>query len=211
MASAHRERLTVAAVLALAAAVVFACFAPGRLNPDTVFQINEVGSGEFTNQHAAVLQALWKPFYDLGAGPGAVLLAQILTFLAGGYLVLRVAFGRIPSALGVAAIAFFPPVFLMLGTVMRDTWFTALLVLTAGLAARAVAAEPRTPPSLAARGRLGGMADAGRAPERGAGARSDRDRPRVRAVARRSLEGRGGSRRRAPPASSPWRRCSDPR
>ncbi len=141
--SAHRERLTVAAVIALTAAVIVACFAPGRMNVDTLYQLNEISTGDFTNQHAPVLEAIWKPFYDLGIGPGAVLFAQVLAFLVGGYLVLRVAFRPIPSALAVAAISFFPPVFLMLGTLMRDTWFTALLVLTAGLAIRAVQAEPR--------------------------------------------------------------------
>ena len=133
----------VAAVFVIAAAAITACFAPGRMNFDLLFQLNEIRNSDFTNQHAPVLEAIWKPFYDLGAGPGAVVFVQAITFLGGGYLVLRAAFRRIPSALALAAISFYPPVFLMLGTLIRDTWFTSALVLTVGLAIRVVQAEPR--------------------------------------------------------------------
>jgi hypothetical protein len=140
---ANSDRLIAAAVLLAIAAIVVVSFAPGRMNVDTLYQINEIVHGDFTNQHAPVLEALWKPFYDLGIGPGGVLVGQVLAFLAGGYLILRAALRRIPAAVIVAAIALFPPVFLMLGTLMRDTWFTALLVLMTGLAIRAVGSAPR--------------------------------------------------------------------
>ena len=144
MASAQRERLAAAVVLALAAATVYLLFAPGRLNFDTLFQINEVATGDLTNQHAPVLQAIWKPFWEIGVGPEGVLLAQLAAFLAGGWLVLRTVLGRVGAAVAIALIALAPPVLFMLGTVIRDTWFAALLLLTTGLAIRAVGSIGRT-------------------------------------------------------------------
>ena len=65
----HRESITAALGLAAVALFITACFAPGRMNFDTVFQLNEVASGDFTNQHATVLEALWKPSMTPGSGP----------------------------------------------------------------------------------------------------------------------------------------------
>ena len=144
MASAQRERLAAAVVLALAAATVYLLFAPGRLNFDTLLQINEVATGDLTNQHAPVLQGAWQLFWELGIGPEGVLLAQVAVFLAGGWLVLRTVLGRVGAAIAIGLIALAPPVLFMLGTVIRDTWFAALLLLTTGLAIRAVGAAGRT-------------------------------------------------------------------
>lgn len=128
-------RVPAAAVLTLTAALIWACFTPGHMGVDTLGEVAEVASGDFTNRHAPLLHALWRPFYELGAGPGVILFLQIATFLTGGYLVLRVALKRLPAAVVTAAIALSPPVLGMLGSLTRDTWFTALLLLSYGLVA----------------------------------------------------------------------------
>ena len=137
-----RERVIAAGVLALTTALVWVGFAPGHMGVDTLGEIAGVDSGDFTNRHAPLLEALWRPFYELGIGPGVVLLGQISTFLAGGYLVLRANLRRVSAALIAAAIALSPPVLGMLGSLTRDTWFAAFLLLGFGLAVRLAQREP---------------------------------------------------------------------
>jgi hypothetical protein len=127
----------VVALFALVLAVVCVCFWPGHMGIDTISQIVETDTGDFTNRHAPLLEALWRPFFELGAGPGAVLVGQVIVFLAGAYLVLRAAFRPIYAAAITVVISLAPPVFPYLGFVARDTWFAALLVLSFGLLVRA--------------------------------------------------------------------------
>lgn len=128
-------------LLLLPVAGVGLCFWPGHMSADTLAQIDQVRTGDFTNQHAPLLMALWRPFFEAGAGPGWVLTAQLLAFVLGSYLVLRAAFRPLGAAAVVAAVSFLPPVFGMLGYVGRDTWFTALFVLTFGLTVRSTQAR----------------------------------------------------------------------
>jgi hypothetical protein len=124
-------------VLLVPVVVIAIGYWPGQMNVDMLSQILEVASGQFTNQHAPVLHALWHPLWELGLGPGWVLLGQLLAFVAGAYLVLRSVFPRIPAAVVTAAIALSPPLFSDLGSMQRDVWFAVLLVLTFGLIVRA--------------------------------------------------------------------------
>jgi hypothetical protein len=132
-----RSRAIAYALLGATAALTFACFAPGHINIDSLSQIQEVDRWAFTNRHATMLLALWAPLYAIGVGPGFVLAAQIAAFALGAYLVLRVAFDRVPAAAIVAFVCFWPPVFGMLGSLGRDTWFAALMISTYGLLGRA--------------------------------------------------------------------------
>ena len=125
-------------LLLAAAALVAACFWPGHMNADTLNQISQVQSGDFTNQFAPLLTAIWHLFHEVGAGPGWVLTAQLIAFLAGTYLILRVAFGELASAIVAILVTLSPPVFGQIGLLGRDTWFVALLLLTFGLTIRAI-------------------------------------------------------------------------
>jgi hypothetical protein len=132
-----RDSLIAWGVLLVPVIVIGFAYWPGQMNVDMLSQIGEVASGQFTNQHAPILQALWHPLWELGFGPGWVLLGQLLAFVAGAYLILRAAFPRIPAAVVTAAIAVSPPLFSDLGSMQRDVWFAVLLVLTFGLVVRA--------------------------------------------------------------------------
>lgn len=132
-----RDRFIPYAVLAIMAGLVYVSFMPGHIGIDSLSQIYEADSGDFTNRHAALLLALWRPFFELGLGLGFVLAAQILTFVVGGYLLARSAFARLGAASITAVVCLWPPVFGMLGSVQRDTWFAALLLLSYGLIVRA--------------------------------------------------------------------------
>lgn len=125
------------ALLSLTVLVIALAFWPGGVNIDARFEIDQVASGRFNDRGAPLLLAMWSPFWDLGAGPGAVLIGQAVTFVIGAYLVLRAAFRPIAAAAVTGLIALSPPVFGTLGAIQRDTWFVALLLLTAGLTARA--------------------------------------------------------------------------
>jgi hypothetical protein len=134
------SRVAAAAILLAATAFIAACFWPGHMNADTLTQISQVQTGRWTNQHAPILLMLWKPFFDAGAGPGWVLAGQVMVFLVGCYLVLRVVFGRITAAIAAVVVSLVPPVFGQIGLLGRDTWFIALFMLTFGLTIRAASA-----------------------------------------------------------------------
>ena len=134
---ALRSRAAAAAVLLVPVVLVAASFWPGHMSGDTLAQIDQVISGDYTNQHAPILMAIWHPFYELGFGPGWVLTLQLLTLMAACYLILRAAFEPLGAAIVATLIALSPPVFGMLGYLSRDVWFTALLLLAFGLVVRA--------------------------------------------------------------------------
>ena len=125
------------AILAAPVLVIGLCFWPGHMNADTLYQIQQAISGDVNNRHAPLLVALWSVGWDLGMGPGWILVGQTVCFMAGAYLILRAIFGRIAAALVAAAIALSPPVFGMLALVGRDIWFTAFLLLAFGFLVRA--------------------------------------------------------------------------
>jgi hypothetical protein len=124
-------------ILLLPVLVIGVAMWPGHMNADSLTETNSIARGEFTRQFAPLLEMIWKPFWELGIRPGWVLLLQVVVFVIGSYLVLRSAFRPIGAAVAVALVALSPPVLGNLGTVMRDTWFIALLLLTFGLLVRA--------------------------------------------------------------------------
>jgi hypothetical protein len=115
--------------------VVAVClgFWPGHMNADTLTQIDEVRTGNLTNRHAALLLAVWVPFWDLGVGPAFVLAGQVIVFVAGMFLLLRPTFSDLTAALLTALVSLSPPVFGMLGLLGRDVWFIGFLLLAFGL------------------------------------------------------------------------------
>jgi hypothetical protein len=132
-----RTTLIAWALLLVPILVIALAFWPGRINIDTFGEIAEVATGKFSNRAAPLLLALWSPLWDLGVGTGGAFLIQVLTFVIGAYLVLRATFRPIGAAAVSGLVALSPPVFGNLGSLQRDTWFVALLLLTFGLVVRA--------------------------------------------------------------------------
>lgn len=133
----RRARQAVAAAILLAVtAIVAVPFWPGRMNADTLNEISEVDSGSFSDHHAPVLQALWHVVYHHGVGPGWILTGQTLAFVVGVFLVMRLAFSVVGSAVATAIVCLVPQVYGFLGLVGRDTWFIAALMLSFGCIAR---------------------------------------------------------------------------
>jgi hypothetical protein len=127
-----------AVILAIPLTAVMLAFWPGHMSADSLAQFDQARTGDLTNHHSPILVAMWYAgWHVFSAGPGWVLFGQVAVFLAGFFLLLRVALQPLPAALVTAAVAFFPPVFGMLGYVSRDLWYIAPLVLTFGLVAHA--------------------------------------------------------------------------
>jgi hypothetical protein len=138
----ERRRVAINRALAglvLLVPVVLVCvgFWPGHMNADTLTQIDGVRTGDITDRHAWLLSELWRVVYPLGVNAGWILTGTVITFVAGSYVVLRAALGRISAAVGAALVALLPQNFGSLGLIGRDIWFTALLVLAFGLLVRA--------------------------------------------------------------------------
>lgn len=130
-------RLVPAIILAVPLVVTLAGFWPGTMSADTFSIVGEVAAGRYTNWHTPIINAIWHPFWQVGIGTGWVLVLQNVVFLAGAYLVLRAAFGRIGASVGAAVVAVAPTVLGMLGYISRDTWYTAALVAGFGACVRA--------------------------------------------------------------------------
>lgn len=111
-------------------------FWPGHMNADTLNQISQAsGIAAINDQHTPVLLFLWKLGWPLGLRPGVLLAIQVAVFLAGTYLVLRVALRPLAASIGAALVALSPPVLGQLGLLGRDTWFACALVVAFGLLA----------------------------------------------------------------------------
>ena len=136
------ERGVCGAAMAIVGAVIALGFWPGRMNADTLNQIDEARRGVYTDRHAPILQALWHSVFGIGVTPEVILMMQILLFIGGAFLVLRLGFGRKAATTCACLIALFPPVMGTIGLVGRDTWFAVLTV--AGFGCVAAAAARRT-------------------------------------------------------------------
>lgn len=137
------EWLAAAGLLAIPWLVVLVCFWPGHMNGDTLYQLQQVRTGDITDKHSPVLQWLWHLVWPLGVGTGWALAATTAAFLAGAYLLLRASLRPVAAAGGAALVALSPQVVGYLGGVIRDTWFAALVVLTFGLLAAAAGRQGR--------------------------------------------------------------------
>jgi hypothetical protein len=105
---------------------------PGRMSNDTLTQVASVRSGDYSDWHAPLLIALWRPAFRLGVGPPWVVLLSTLTFVTGLYLVLRVRLSRRAATLAAMGICALPQVLGYLGYLGRDQWYTALLLMAFG-------------------------------------------------------------------------------
>jgi hypothetical protein len=110
-------------VLGVAVGASIIGFWPGYFNADTATQIAQLKSFHFTDWHSPLLMAAWRPFYDLGFGPGWLLAVTIVVVGAGIYGILRLGLARVPAAAAAGAIVLYAPELGMLGLLGRDAWF----------------------------------------------------------------------------------------
>jgi hypothetical protein len=120
----------VAALLPSAVVVLWAIgislvYWPGNMDADALNQIAAAKSGHFTDWWAPILDWLWRGLFLVHLSPGFVLLGTIITILLAIYGLFRVRLGRWASCIATILLSIYPPVFGFLGSLQRDTWFTA--------------------------------------------------------------------------------------
>lgn len=137
------DRVLPLAVIGLAYGAIAVTAWPGRMDADTLNEIYQTMHGVYSDQWSPVLLWLWHPFFTAGFGPGWMLSAQILLFMVGAYLLLRLAFRPLGAAVAMAIICLLPPVLGQLSLVGRDAWFAGLTLAGFGATARALHSQGR--------------------------------------------------------------------
>jgi hypothetical protein len=137
------SRVFAAMLLLVPVAVVDLTVWPGHLNADSLNMIAQAKAGQYTNWWSPLFEWVWHPFYNLGFGPGWLLTLQTAGLSVGIYLLLRVVFGRVVSALLAAAICLSPPVFAQLILMGHDMWFLSATMLAFGFGVRGTGAAGR--------------------------------------------------------------------
>jgi hypothetical protein len=121
------------AAVGLAIASIYAW--PGYLTWDGVDQLEQARAGQYTDWHPPIMQALWRVFDHVVAGPALVFALQCELFLVGTYALIRRR-TRTRWAAGLVALAIFafPPTLAFFGVVVKDGLMCGALVAgTAGL------------------------------------------------------------------------------
>jgi hypothetical protein len=106
---------------------------PGHMSADSLSMIGQTDTANYTNQLAPLLTALWHPLYELGAGPGYILVGQILTLALAVFALLRHAAHPGVAGVATAILLILPPTLSLVIFLSRDMWFAALS--TAAIAA----------------------------------------------------------------------------
>jgi hypothetical protein len=122
------RRVVAYPVLFAALAVAIIGFWPGYFNADTTGQIFQLKTFDFTDWHSPLLMAAWRPWYDLGFGPGWLLGFTIVVVGGATYVVYRLGLSRLPAALAAGATVLYAPDLGMLGLLGRDAWFLGAIL-----------------------------------------------------------------------------------
>jgi hypothetical protein len=121
------------AILVAAWLVMMLYAFPGYMSADSVAQLLQARSGEFTNAHPPIMSALWAVIDAVVPGPAGMLVLQTTCFLLGAYLLyLRVMVPR-TAAICAAATLLFPPIAAVMGVIWKDSQMVAYLTLGTAL------------------------------------------------------------------------------
>jgi hypothetical protein len=142
----HRGGPRIAFVLAfvLVFGITILLWFPGAMSEDSVYQLDQARHGEFSDAHPPLMALLWRFLDKLVPGPLGMLLVNTLLYVGGLTVVIRL-LSLAPvavSALAVAAIAFFPPLFGIIGVIWKDIAMLAAFVCS--LAAALLCLEANT-------------------------------------------------------------------
>lgn len=127
------ERMRVA-IVCFFAAVSFAIYFPGKLNPDATLQLSEALSGHFTDGNPPIMAATWRALTLISPGPAPMLALQVALYWTGVWAFWD-AVARRPgwrSQLPLLA-AVHPLALVTLAAVLRDSAMAASLLASSGL------------------------------------------------------------------------------
>ncbi|MFN3432570.1 MAG: hypothetical protein ACK46X_21815, partial [Candidatus Sericytochromatia bacterium] len=113
--------------------LTIALFFPGGMSTDSISQLAQARSGQFSNWHPPVMAAAWRLVDGWLPGPFGMFALQAAAWWAGLALVARSWLSGRHAAIAVLAVGLWPPFFGMVGTVWKDVHMAAAFTLAAGL------------------------------------------------------------------------------
>lgn len=108
---------------------------PGLTSYDSIVQLDAARRWELGDWHPAVMSALWRVVELVVSGTFGMLLLQAAAFVAGIGGILRTELAPRRAALVALAIAWFPPVLVVMGVIWKDAQMAGYLVLAVALCA----------------------------------------------------------------------------
>jgi hypothetical protein len=143
MAWADRLRASIRSpsprAILLAGWLVFLLYAyPGFMNTESVDQLIDSRTGDFTDWHSPVMTEVWRIVGVVISGPAGMLVLQSLLFLGGAYNLLRRMMSARAAAIASACILVFPPVMATMAVIWPESQLTGFLI-----AGAACLASPR--------------------------------------------------------------------
>ena len=131
-----RRRITAVGprgILAIGWSLMMLYAYPGFMSYDSVFQLLEARSGDFTNGHPPAMAALWQVLDNIIPGPILMLVLQVTCFQFGAYLVARHFVSKRVAAAIASGLLIFPPVAIVMAVIWKDCQMAAFLMLGTGL------------------------------------------------------------------------------
>jgi hypothetical protein len=94
---------------------------PGYMSYDSIEQLRQTRSGTFTDWHPPVMAMLWRLVELVWRGPLGMFVLQSVTFVIGGYLLLRRWLVPVAAAIACLLVTWFPPMSSVLAVIWKDS------------------------------------------------------------------------------------------
>jgi len=121
-ASSLVQWLIIGAVSLLGFLVVWWVYRPGFMSWDSVVQLRQARSGVFSDDHPPIVALIWRAFDRLWPGPiGMLLLFDALFWLGLGVFFRLLRWPLWARVCALIVVGFQPAVFMLLGTIWKDT------------------------------------------------------------------------------------------
>jgi hypothetical protein len=123
-----------AGAVACCALVSFVCYFPGRLTPDSTWQLQQALSGQFTDGNPPIMSALWRVLMGNPPGPAPMLGVQVALYWTGVWALWDAAARRDNwRSFATLLPAFHPLGLVLLGVILKDSAMAAALLAGFGI------------------------------------------------------------------------------
>jgi hypothetical protein len=129
LARSRVEWLTIGALALVGFFVVWWVYRPGFMSRDSVVQLSQARSGAFGDDHPPIVSLIWRPLDRLWPGPiGMLILFDALFWLGLAVFFRLLRWPLWARSCGLLIVGFQPAVFMLLGTIWKDTLMQAALL-----------------------------------------------------------------------------------
>src|SRR5262245_55219924 len=133
-ADLSRAALSWPAVAALGALLTVLAFYPGFMNDDSAWQLSQAREGAYNSLHPPIMAFVWRPLDRVLPGPAGMFLFDTALFWTGlALLAFRLLPSRAVAAGAALAAGLYPPLFLGLSHIVKDTAMMAALLFASGM------------------------------------------------------------------------------